>query len=475
MSILVRARRRTLFSALRVAFRFALLPALFACVAGTACAAPKNVIIMFADGAAPTQWELGRYSSHLLRQRPFVVTDTVFREGTLGLLAVHAANAFVTDSAAGATALGTGFKSNNGAVSILPDGSRPRTVMEAAKQNGKRIGLVTTAEVYDASPAAFSVHANSRREHQGIVDQYLALAPDVLLGGGRDAFLPQGAGGKRNDGRDMLAAFAAGGYAIVRDPQGLQGAQARKILGLFADRSLALELDRDPAREPTLAGMTGAALLALSPERAAADDRGFVLFVESQDPDHAGHANDVASLIRALWAFDDAVAVALEFQRTHPDTLLLVTADHETGGFSATYARREIAAGRADLIVGPAEFEKVMRIDASLDAIAAKLGPKPNAEALDALVAKHLPGFALDADLREAILQRRALERNFSTGPHAVLGRMIARQTGFYWGSSGHTTEPVAVGAIGPGAERFRGYRDNTDFGRTLLQLIDGH
>ena len=463
----VRACRRAIFSAL--------FAALLVCIAGLACAAPKNVIIMFADGAAPTQWELGRYSSHLLRKQPFVVTDTVFREGSLGLLATHPAGVFVTDSAAGATALGTGFKSNNGAVSILPDGSRPRTVMEAAKQNGKRIGLVTTAEIYDASPAAFSVHADSRREHQIIVDQYLALEPDVLLGGGRDAFLPQGVGGKRSDGRDMLVAFAARGYAMVRDPAGLKETQAQRILGLFSDSSLALELDRDPAREPTIAEMTSAALLPLSRAAGTADDRGFVLFVESQNPDHAGHANDVASLIRALWAFDDAVAIALEFQRAHPDTLLLVTADHETGGFSATYARREIAAESANLIVGPAEFEKVMRIDASLDAIAAKLGPKPGGEALDALVAKHLPGFTLDADLREAILQRRALERNFSTLPHSVLARMIARQTGFYWGSSGHTTEPVAVGAIGPGAEFFRGYGDNTDFGRTLLKLIDGH
>jgi alkaline phosphatase len=472
MPIPVRALRRALPAALRFAAHIALLPALCLCMAA-ACAAPKNIIIMFADGAAPAQWELGRYASHLLRKQPFVVTDTLFREGSLGLLATHPAGLFITDSAAGATALGTGFKSNNGAVAILPDGSRPRTVIEAAKQNGKRTGLVTTAEIYDASPAAFSVHAQSRREHQAIVDQYLALAPDVLLGGGRDAFLPQGAGGKRSDGRDVIAAFADLGYATLRDAAGLKETRSRRLLGLFADRSLAFDLDRDPAREPTVAAMTGAALLALSGP--TADDRGFVLFVESQDPDHAGHANDVASLIRALWAFDDAVAVALAFQRTHPDTLLLITADHETGGFSATYARKDIAAGPASLVVGPAEFEKVMRIGASLDAVAAKLGPKPGADALDALVSSHFPGFTLDADLRDAILQRRPLERNFSASPHAALGRMVARQTGFYWGSSGHTAQPVATGAIGPGAELFRGYRDNTEFGTALLELIDGH
>ena len=163
--------------------RLVWLLALALCCAG-ALAAPKNIIIMFADGAAPTQWELGRYASRVLRNQPFVVTDRVFRDGTLGLISTHPAGVFITDSAAGASALATGFKVQNGAVSVTPDGSRPRTVMEAAKQAGKRIGLVTTAQIYDASPAAFSVHARSRSESQSIVDQYLALEPEVLLYGG---------------------------------------------------------------------------------------------------------------------------------------------------------------------------------------------------------------------------------------------------------------------------------------------------
>lgn len=437
-------------------------------------AAPKNIIILFADGAAPTQWELGRYASRVLRNQPFVVTDRVFRDGSLGLLSTHPAGVYVTDSAAGASAMATGFKARNGAVSVTPDGGRPRTVMEAAKQAGKRIGLVTTAQIYDASPAAFSVHADTRDEAQSIVDQYLALEPDVLLGGGRDFFLPQAAGGKRNDGKDMLAAFAAKGYAILRDPQQLREAKAAKLVGLFSEKELELEIDRDPAREPTLADMTRAAFQALTRDTGSGSDRGFVLFAENENTDEAGHKNDIAALIRALWAFDDAVAVALEFQKDNPDTLLIVAADHETGGLSATYARSELSGASSLVIVGPKEFERVMRIDASLDSVAAKLGPRPSPALLEALVARHFPGFTLDADLREAILQQRPLERNFGYTTQTNLARMIARQTGFYWGSSGHTTEPVAVGAMGPGAERFRGYADNAEFGKRLLQLIDG-
>ena len=161
---------------------------------GAAAAAPKNIIILFGDGAAATQWEFGRYTSRVLRDKPFAVTDVVFKTGVLGLLTVHSADSFVTDSAAAATAMSIGHKTNNGMTGMTPDGKPATTVMEAAKASGKRIGLVTTAAIHDASPSAFSVHAKSRREGQSIVDQYLALEPDVLMGGGRDFFLPKGTG-----------------------------------------------------------------------------------------------------------------------------------------------------------------------------------------------------------------------------------------------------------------------------------------
>ena len=162
---------------------------------------PKNIIIMFADGAAPTQWDFGRYSSKVLRQQPFVTTDVVFRQGTVGLLVTGPNDAYVTDSAAAGSAMATGFKVNNGAVAVTPDGKPATTVMEAAKAKGKRIGLVTTATIYDATPAAFSIHAKSRRDSQVLVDQYLPLEPDVLMGGGADYFLPAGVPGGKTKGR----------------------------------------------------------------------------------------------------------------------------------------------------------------------------------------------------------------------------------------------------------------------------------
>ena len=161
--------------------------------------------------------------------------------------------------------MATGFKVENGVLSVTPDGKSVRTVMEAAKAKGKRIGLVTTAAIYDATPAAFSMNAKSRRDSQALVDQYLALEPDVLLGGGADYFLPAGvSGGKRKDGKDIVAAFRGKGWQVVTNTAELKAATGAKLIGLFADEDMDFEIDSDRVKEPTMAEMTAGALKALS-------------------------------------------------------------------------------------------------------------------------------------------------------------------------------------------------------------------
>jgi alkaline phosphatase len=463
--------------------RFALAAVAACAVALAGCASvpgsegqvktPKNIIIMFADGAAPTQWDFGRYSSRVLRQQQFFTTDVVFRHGTVGLLVTSSHDAYVTDSAAAGSAMATGYKVNNGVVSIAPDGRPMPTVMEAARAQGKRIGLVTTATIYDATPAAFSIHAMSRDASQALVDQYLALEPEVLMGGGAEYFLPQGVSrGKRKDGRDVIAAFRAKGYQVVSNTAELKAATGPKLLGLFADDHMDFEIDRDPAKEPTTAEMAAAALKVLSQN----SPRGFVLFVENENIDTAGHANDAASLMRALWAFDDAVKVALEFQRGSPDTLVIVTGDHETGGFSPTEAPKDPspASGADGIYKGNAQLRMLDRISTSFIAASEKLSKNPSGVLLDELLTTHFRGFSLDPDLRELILKQPPYGRNYRYGVQNALGRMVARQTGFNWGTWGHTSEPVLVGAMGPGAELFRGYQDNADFGKHLHRLING-
>ena len=303
-------------------------------------------------------------------------------------------------------------------------------------------------------------------------DQYLQLEPDVLLGGGADYFLPaKVGGGKRKDGADVIAAFRAKGWQVARTADELRGVTAAKVLGLFADEDLDFEIDRNSA-EPTTAEMASAALKALTQN----NPNGFVLLVENENTDSAGHANDAAALMRALWAFDDAVKVALAYQQQHPDTLILITGDHETGGFSPTYALKDLKSLSSSnrFTVGDEQLKMLSKITMSLTQVKEKIGSKPSGDVLDALIKEHFPGFTLDPDLRAAILENRALERNAFYVPQNTLARMISRQAGFYWGTAGHTPEPVAIGALGPGAQIFQGYQDNTTFGQRLHRLITG-
>ena len=444
---------------------------------------PKNIIIMFADGTTSSQYEFGRYSSALLRQKPFAVTDIVMAKGHYQLMKSESADYYVTDSAAAASAMSTGHKANNGAISVTPDGKSPQTIMQFAKDQGKRIGLLSTAPIYDASPAAFSVHAKSRRDSELIVNQYLELAPDVLMGGGSNYFLPSSLpGGKRQDGKNVIEALQAKGYQYINAPGQLSKINSSKILGLFADEDLDYEIDRNEQETPNLSQMVRAALQVLNQESKKSKNKGFILFAENENTDSAGHQNDVAALMRDLWAFDDAVKVALEFQKKNPDTLVIVTGDHETGGFAPTYGRKNLEpAGKANYLnVNLEQLKQIEAYKISLKEFSDKFKAKAKqvtstAELnayLNSLLQDSFPDLVLDDDLREKILTQGQLGPNSNYLPANILGLAIARQTGFYWASSGHTPTPITVAAIGPGAEVFKGFDDNTAFAVKLRRLI---
>jgi alkaline phosphatase len=428
---------------------------------------PKNIVVFIADGVGAPQIELAHQASLHLRKEPLAIVDGVFRRGSVGLMTTHARETLTTDSAAGATAMSTGVKTHNGMVAMTPEGDRLATALQSAQLRGKRIGLVTTAAVTDATPAAFSVHARSRRDAGTIVDGYLRLAPDVILGGGAAQFLPESTGGRRRDGRDAIAEFSGKGYAIARTRADLAGVRDGRLLGLFAGEDLGHEIDRHATGAPSLAELTETALRLLARD----DGRGFVLLVESEATDSAGHANDLAALIHDLWAFDRAVQVGLAFQARAPgDTLIVVAGDHETGGLSPTLTGAPD--GKGVVISAPEHLTMVAGITMSLDRAARTLGPTPTDAAIDALVSRHFPGFTPDDEVRDALRRRRRLDPVFPWTTQHALSRMIARRTGFYWATGAHAADPVAVGALGPGAERFRGYIDNTDFGRALQVLI---
>ncbi|OGQ73093.1 MAG: hypothetical protein A3G94_02270 [Deltaproteobacteria bacterium RIFCSPLOWO2_12_FULL_60_16] len=455
--------RRSAFPAAITALLAASLSLVFSLVTGasepTRPVAPKYIFIFLADGGGITHMEITRMYNRHLYNEGLTIADKIMKEGSVGLLTTHAADSLVTDSSAAATALACGCKAKNGAVGTCEDGVIPKTVMEVAKERGMRIGIVTNSTVYDATPASFAGHVSNRRLYATIVDQYLQLEPEVLLGGGRDQFIPRSRpGSRRRDDADVIAAFQKKGYAYVSDRPGLSQAKGGKVLGLFGLRDLSFELDRDKSREPSLSEMTQAAIRLLQ----EGNRRGFMLLIENENIDSAGHIMDVTSLIQDYREFDRAVALAYEFYRKHPsETLVLVTSDHETGGLSFS--------GYPSV----KELQKIQSIRISLSKAAEILGPSPSPEAVDRLVAEHFKGFTLRPELREAIVKKRRLGPTYPSNPTVgALGAMIANETKAFWISAGHTNQPVFVAALGVGAEKFRGYQDNTDFAKHLFALL---
>ncbi|MGH7810223.1 MAG: alkaline phosphatase, partial [Candidatus Binatia bacterium] len=147
-----------------------------------ASAAPKYVFLFLSDGGGVVHLEIARqYSRHVLNES-FNIVDKVLKEGSLGMITTHAADSLSTDSAAAATALARGCKANIGALGVCADGTSPASAMEIARRQGMRLGLVTNAAVYDASPAAFFCNLPNRRNFAEILNRYLESAPDVLLG-----------------------------------------------------------------------------------------------------------------------------------------------------------------------------------------------------------------------------------------------------------------------------------------------------
>lgn len=434
---------------------------------------PKYVFLFLADGAGITHMEITRQYNRVVHNEGLVIVDQIIKQGTFGLLTTDPAGSLSTDSAAAATALASGCKAKPGGIGICGDGSVPKTAMEIAKENGMRLGLVTNAAVYDASPAAFVNHVPSRRDYSAILNRYLELAPDVLFGGGKEQFLPKGQpGSHRKDEMDLIAAFVNKGYLYLSNKRELGQAQHGRVLGLFSLGDMSFEIDRNKHTEPSVYDMTQAAIRLLQ----NGNSNGFFLFVENENVDTASHQNDIASMIRDYREFDRAVGLAYEFYRKYPrETLILVTSDHETGGLGFTLALMDLTStSRSNQVAATLDdLKKLDSIPISLKKASTILGPNPTSEAIDALMKEYFRGFTLAPDYKEAIIKRQPISRSIFIDPTInALGMMIANNTQAYWLTTAHTNQPVFVAALGAGAEKFRGYQDNADFGKNLKALL---
>lgn len=313
----------------------------------------RNLIFMVSDGMGPTSLSLTRSFKQIEGGYSYG-NVLVLDQHHIGSSRTRSTSSLITDSAAGATAFSCGRKSYNGAIAVLPDHSPCGTVLEAAKKAGYMTGLVVTTRITDATPACFAAHVNRREEEDRIAEQLVGDHPlgqvvDLMLGGGRCHFLPNGTEGScRGDGKNVVDLAKTNGFNYVdsrEDFDGLHFGSAVKLplLGLFANTDIPYEIDRTLVNDvyPSLDEMARTALGALS-EATKDSEHGFFLMIEGSRIDHAGHGNDPVAQVHEVLAYDKAFTSVLDFlDKDDVEGVLLGTSDHETGGLAV--ARRKFA------------------------------------------------------------------------------------------------------------------------------------
>ena len=275
----------------------------------------KNIIYLIGDGMGLT--------SASMMQIENKYEPTIFDMAeNIDLQKSYSLDNRVTDSAASGTALATGHKTNNTMLGMLPDGTVVESLMEVASANGKATGLVVTTYIQHATPGAFYAHVPSRNEYATISEQLLASDIDIAIGGGM-AFFEERYGSRES----AIKAITASGFTL------------KECLDTFVDgeRVLALLAPKEiEERTGYLAKATAEAI-----DHLDNCDNGFVLMVEGSLIDGMGHANDAKGQQQEMRDFMEAIEVAVAYAKAHPETLVVVTADHGTGGLT-------IISGNAD-------------------------------------------------------------------------------------------------------------------------------
>lgn len=409
-----------------------------------ASAAPKNIIYMIGDGMGPAYTTAYRY--YMDNPDTKVVDPTVFDELLKGMAHTYPDDdTYVTDSAAGATALATGTKSYNGAIAVDTHKHDLVTMLEIAKAKGKTTALVATSQINHATPASFAAHNFSRRNYDEIADDYIdnkvegKLAVDLLLGGGTKYFI-------RED-RNIVKEFQKHGYIYLDDFAELDKLTTLPAIGLFADVAFPSAIDANPDR---LERMTKKALTLLDNQ----NEKGFFIMLEGSQIDWCGHANDIACAMHEMHDFANAIKVAKQYVDSNPDTLLVITADHSTGGLTLG------ANGHYKW-----ETSAVKAVKASAATITEKLMSDEDLAAQWSL----LVDFKLtEDDLKTLVQAKLEGEKALNKAVKGIIDK--ASYTG--WTTSGHTAVDVQVFAHGHSAMEFVGSQNNTQIADKLIKFI---
>ena len=447
----------------------------FVCASAVAfAAAPKYVFVFIGDGMSTPQRLMAEDFSKRTGRGELAMNHLARRTET----ATKSANKVVTDSAAAATAIACGEKTNNGMLGMRPDGTRIESVAAVAKKAGRKVGIVTTVTIVHATPAGFYAHNRSRGDSRAIAMDLVKSGFDYFAGGGIGGWTqPKGGyfdtngnfvkleeGSEAVPGIDPYSLWQTNGYTFVKDDLAAFKAlkPGRPVWCVFGESGMDYALDRDGS-QPTLAEIVEKGIELLD------GPDGFFLMCEGGKVDYAGHANDAGGSVAEQLSLDDAVKVATRFAKAHPgETLIVTTGDHETGGL----IRGITGAGAA---FDPALLKHQRCTASKFSSILKNAQEKNAAFSFDDAMALVRENFGLGGPVPLTDADRDELKKAFEQKKPAEFAgaakRILSAHAGLAWKSGGHTALPTMTTAEGPGSEILEGMTDNTEIGARLKGL----
>jgi len=459
--------------------------------ANTGWGPPKYVFFFIGDGMGLSQLTAAEmFECSRLDMNPGAHRLAMSRLPVSGIAETYSSNRYITDSAAAATAMACGVKTRNGFVGVDPHLHPIPSVAEMAKSKGMRVGIVSSVSIDHATPASFYAHRPSRRMYHEIAHDLVDSGFDYFGGGG----LTDPTGNRLSAPiGNVLEKALVNGYNLIRDKArflALPPSAGKTIAfnrNLSNGNALPYAIDATP-QDISLAEFTRKGIELLD------NPRGFFLLVEGGKIDWACHANDAVTAIHEIIALDFALREALTFFSHHPlETLIVISADHETGGLTLGF-KGHLRYSFFDILGKQNLSSEAFAQTAIAEFRNAHSAGDARFEAFMPLISKHF-GLAVDGGGPLAVerTERRELETAFATGikkgaddpgdedypsnlgnqPLTVaITHILNRKAGLKWASFSHTGVPVATMAVGVGSERFNGFCDNTQIALNLMAIM---
>jgi alkaline phosphatase len=461
--------KRSLFFFLVLAFL-----SVFANVISFAAAPPKYIFMFIGDGMGVAQRQVAELQLNSASvyepakdQKIRLVMNSL---KSTGINTTYDSTSIVPDSASTATSLSSGYKTLSGVIGLKEDKvTLTPYITEALKKKGYSIGIISTVKITHATPAAYYAHIDSRNKYDDIAIQLINSNFDLFVGGGGvKHFLP----GKRADKRDIYKEATDKGFTVATNSKDFMALKpGQRVLanlpGDVNDEALPYAIDRKSDDLP-LPQIVTKSINLLSTNK-----KGFFMMIEEGKIDWACHANDTGSAIANMFDLDKAVAVALEFKKTHPDTLIIVTGDHECGGLGLSmgmvykvspelYYDQKISFEMVDVKVAEI-LKNQSEPTASIFALAGQFGLTNLTETEKTQIIKAIGD-------QKSELSKQQLEVLYGgyKPVSMTFSRLLNIRANLFWTSYSHTGIPVMTTADGVGAEKFAGYMDDTDLCKNL-------